>query len=73
MSSIYWSWSEIQLDLNILAANETVDLVLLATHNCEPISSLQGKCFILAAFVDPQAVHCALDNIAYECIGVPFI
>ena len=63
---MYWSWSEIQLGLNILAANETVDLVLLATHNCEPISSLHGKCFIFTASVDPQAGHCALDNIAVE-------
>ena len=50
----------------MLAANETVDLVLLATHNCEPISSLHGNIFILAASVDPQEGHCALDNIAYE-------
>ena len=70
---MYWSWSEIQLGLTILSANETVHLVLLATHNCEPISSLHDICFILAAFVDPQAGHCALDNIAYECIGVPYI
>ena len=70
---MYWSWSEIQLGLTILAANETVDLVLLVTHSCEPISSMHDKYFILAAFVDPQAVHCALDNIAYECIGVPYI
>ena len=64
---MYWSWSEIRLGLNILAENETDDFVLLATHSCEPISSLHGNSFILAAFVDPQAVHCALDNIAYEC------
>ena len=70
---MYWSWSEIQLGLTILAANETVDLVLLATHSCEPNSSLDGKSFIIAASVDPQAGHCALDNIAYECIGVPYI
>jgi hypothetical protein len=70
---MYWSWSDIRLDLNILPANETVDLALLATHNCEPISSLHGKNFILAASVDPQAGYCALDNIAYECIGVPYI
>ena len=63
---MYWSGSEIRLGLNIIAANETVDLVLLVTHSCEPISSLHGKCFIFAASVDPQAGHCALNNIAYE-------
>ena len=70
---MYWSRSGCRLGLNILAADETVDLVLLVTHSCEPISSLHGKCFIFAAYVDPQAGHCALDNIAYECIGVPYI
>ena len=70
---MYWSWSGCRLGINILAGDETVDLVLLATHSCEPISSLHGKCFIFAASVDPQVGHCALDNIAYESIGVPYI
>jgi hypothetical protein len=38
----------------------------LVAHSCEPISSLHDKCFIFTASVEPQAGHCALDNIAYE-------
>ena len=61
------------LVLLIIDLNETVDLVLLATHSCEPITSLDSKYSIFAAFVDHLAVHCAIDNIAFECIGVPYI
>ena len=70
---MYWSRSEIILGLNILAADEMVDLVLLATHSGEPITSLHSKCSIFAASVDYLAVHCAIDNVALECIGVPYI
>jgi hypothetical protein len=65
---MYWSWSRCRLGLYILAGNETVDLVLLATHSCEPISSLHGKCFIFVASIAPQSGHCAFDNNAVEYI-----